>query len=167
VSGPSKQHPGGTLSVAFMVSGSMDTFAVSPNGKWIAGSDWNKVHAWDSMMGQCMATLEEHTSHVTSVMFSPDSRQILLTSDKTISALRESFGWAVYPCSIKGVSLERSSTLVNFTGNPRVLLAVPVPVPAETHTLWHRYGYLGGLPFSDPGYTRTHTRGGNPRVCPN
>jgi hypothetical protein len=56
--------------------------------------------------------------------------------------------------------LHASSEVVNITGNPRVLLAVPVPVPAETHTLWHGYGYLGGLSFSDPGYTRTRTRGG-------
>ena len=34
--------------------------------------------------------------------------------------------------------------LVNITGNPRVLLAVPVPVPAETHTRWRGYRYLSG-----------------------
>jgi hypothetical protein len=55
---------------------------------------------------------------------------------------------------------ELTGHLVNITGNLRVLLAVPVPVPAETHTRWRGYGYLGGLPFSDPGYTRTRTRGG-------
>jgi len=35
-------------------------------------------------------------------------------------------------------------SIVNIAGNPRVLLAVPIPVPVETHTLWHGYGYLGG-----------------------
>ena len=58
-------------------------------------------------------------------------------------------------CSSRG-----TLCLVNFTGNLRVLLAEPVPVPVETHTLWRGYRYLGGLPFSDPGYTCTHTRGG-------
>jgi WD40 repeat protein len=85
VSGPSKRHPEGTLAVAFSASGSMYTLAVSPDGKWIAGKDGNRVHAWDSTTGQRTATLEEHADYVTSVTFSPDSRRILSTSfDNTI-----------------------------------------------------------------------------------
>jgi WD40 repeat protein len=85
VSGPSKRHKAGTLAVAFTASSAPYTFAVSPDGKWIAGMNMSTIQVWDSKTGQLTAVLEGHTDVVLSASFSPDSKQILSTSkDKTV-----------------------------------------------------------------------------------
>jgi WD40 repeat protein len=86
MSGPSKQHAEGTLNVTFTPT-CMWT-VVSPDGKWIAGclaDNWKAVKVWNSKTGQLAATLSEHTDDVSSVSFSPNSKQIISASyDKTI-----------------------------------------------------------------------------------
>jgi WD40 repeat protein len=88
VSGPSKRHAAGTLAVGFTPSSTWAA-AVSPDGKWIAGrleeGNDSTVQVWDSKTGLLAATFEEHTDWIWSVLFSPDSKRILSTSDdKTI-----------------------------------------------------------------------------------
>jgi WD40 repeat protein len=85
MSGPSKQHAEGTLTVVFTPKSML--LAVSSDGKWIAQLQYTSkiVQVWNSKTGQLAATLSKHTDYVYSVSFSPDSKQILSASwDKTI-----------------------------------------------------------------------------------
>jgi WD40 repeat protein len=85
ISGPSKQHPKGTLDVIFMAH-STYYCAVSPDGKWIVGlkdGDRKIIQVWDSMTGLLVDKFSEHTNEVLSVCFSPNSKQILSTSQDT------------------------------------------------------------------------------------
>lgn len=86
VSGPSKQHPEGTLAVVFTPNSTC--CAVSPDGKWIAArvrDALKTVHVWDSKTGLVAATFIGHTKYVNSITFSPDSKQIISSSfDKTL-----------------------------------------------------------------------------------
>jgi WD40 repeat protein len=86
VSGPSLRHAEGAIAVAFAPNSTR--YAVSPDGKWIAGYADNKctkVHVWASTTGQLAASLEGQADVVTSMTFSPDGRRILTSSnDKTI-----------------------------------------------------------------------------------
>ena len=50
--------------------------------------------------------------------------------------------------------------VVNVTGNPRVLLAVPVPVPSNYPYPRGGYGFVRGSAFHTRGHTRTRTHGG-------
>jgi hypothetical protein len=60
------------------------------------------------------------------------------------------------------------SPLVNGMGNLWVKLTLPVPVPVKTHTHGayphHGYRLFRGSDIPYPGYTRTRTRHGYPRV---
>jgi len=83
LSKPLKQNVEGALTVGFTPS-STQVGAVSPDGKWIAvvpSSNCSTVQLWDSKTGLLATVFEEHTSKVHCVSFSPDSKQILSTSD--------------------------------------------------------------------------------------
>ena len=85
MSGPSKQHEEGTLTVG-CISSSTDNCAVSPNGQWIAATGSQRtVKVWHSKTGLLVTTFSDHTDWVYSVSFSPDSMQLLTASrDRTI-----------------------------------------------------------------------------------
>jgi len=86
MSGPSQRHMTGTIAVAFTPSSL--SYAVSPDGNWIAGhstNDSNTVHVWNSQTGRLAASIGAHIDDVRSVSFSADSKRILSTSyDRTI-----------------------------------------------------------------------------------
>jgi len=84
ICGPAKRHAEGALAVTFTPNST--SLAVSPDGKWIAGSPVssnNTLQVWDSKTGNLAATLNAHSKLVWSVTFSPDGKQILSASDDT------------------------------------------------------------------------------------
>ena len=86
VSGPSKQHAEGTLAVVFEANSTYFCH-VSPDGKWIAGTDNDSktIYIWESVTGRLAVTFTGQTDCVLSVSFSSDSKRILSSSDdKTI-----------------------------------------------------------------------------------
>jgi hypothetical protein len=44
--------------------------------------------------------------------------------------------------------------VVNIVGNPWVFSTVSIPLPMNTHTPGHGYGYSQGYNLSDPGVTQ-------------
>jgi WD40 repeat protein len=86
LSGPSKQHAEHTLAVAFAPNSTY--CAVSPDGRWIAARVRNAhkiVRVWDSKTGLPAVTFTDHSKHVNSVTFSPDSKRLISSSfNKTI-----------------------------------------------------------------------------------
>jgi WD40 repeat protein len=82
-----QQYANSELAVAF--TSASHQCAISPNGKWIAAIDRNKKRKssfgfngmgytiLDSETGLIAVTLEEDVSHMCTVAFSPDSKQII------------------------------------------------------------------------------------------
>ena len=55
----------------------MNSVSFSPDGTKVAsGSDDNTVKLWDVTSGECLQTLEGHSSYVMSVSFSPDGTKV-------------------------------------------------------------------------------------------
>jgi WD40 repeat protein len=49
----------------------------SPDGRWIAGGDYQEVKVWDAQTGQQVFALKGHRHYVDSVAFSPDGKRLL------------------------------------------------------------------------------------------
>jgi WD40 repeat protein len=55
--------------------------ALSPNGAYLTASNTNnEIQIWDAATGQCLQSLQGHTSIVTAIAFSPDSQLIASSS---------------------------------------------------------------------------------------
>ncbi len=64
---------------------SVQSLAVSPDGKRIAGGGWSMLKVWDAGTGAEVHTLKGHVGMVASLAFSPDSKHLVSAcSDKTI-----------------------------------------------------------------------------------
>ena len=84
VSRSSRQHAEGILAVVFTPNSTL--CAVSPDGKWLVGYPLSymskpQVWVWDSKTGLLAGAFEVHTHHIQTVTFSPDSKQIVSSSD--------------------------------------------------------------------------------------
>jgi WD40 repeat protein len=85
VSGPSYQHSEGSLTMRVMPSSRH--YAISPDGKWLAGR-WSgespTIQVWNSLTGLVVAKFDADTEWMDPVAFSPDSKHIVVSSDNTV-----------------------------------------------------------------------------------
>ena len=79
----SKRHVEGTLALVFTPH-SVDGCAVSPNGKWIAYRNGERICISDSKTGSIVRNYIEHAEFFNSLSFSSDSKEIISASDTSI-----------------------------------------------------------------------------------
>ena len=61
---------------------SVNSASFSPDGRRIVSASGDRtVRIWDAATGECIRTLEGHTSYIRSASFSPDGRRIVSASD--------------------------------------------------------------------------------------
>ncbi len=69
-------------------SGSPHDLQLSPDGKTLAAGSWFRLHVWDVASGEMRSIPTEHNGLLTSVAYSPDSKQLVSLGRHTDSAIR-------------------------------------------------------------------------------
>lgn len=106
-------------------SRSVNSIALSPDGRTLISADGNTIKVWNVTMGNCLATLKGHDNTVASVAFSPDGRTLASTSeDKTIRI------WNAVKADLPAMIEDHPSTVnsVAFSPDGRTLVSASVDV---------------------------------------
>ncbi|MBI4623857.1 MAG: hypothetical protein HY736_11665 [Verrucomicrobia bacterium] len=67
--------------------GRTPTFALSPDGRWLAAGGATTVWLWDAVSGELQATLPSGSSYYRDFVLSPDSRRIVTTHGDRITQM--------------------------------------------------------------------------------